>query len=48
MRCGLQIHYHQDGSDDPSAPEHEVVLQDEEGVISEVVEMRCSAAYKYK
>ena len=36
-------------SDDPSAPEHEVVLQvEEEGMMSAVVEVRYDAAYKYK
>ena len=37
-------------SDVPSAPDHEAVLQVEEGVMSAVpvVEMRCSAACKYK
>ena len=36
-------------TDDPSAPEHEVVLQvEEEGLMSAVVEMRCGAAYRYK
>ena len=34
--------------DVPSAPEHEAVLQVEEGVMSAVVEMRCGAACKYK
>ena len=32
----------------PSAPDHEAVLQVEEGVMSAVVEMRCGAACKYK
>ena len=35
-------------SDDPSAPEHGVVLQVEEGVMSAVVEVRCGAAYRYR
>ena len=35
-------------SDVPSAPDHEAVLQVEEGVMSAVVEMRCGAACKYK
>ena len=36
-------------SDVPSAPEHEAVSPaEEEGVMSAVVDMRCSAAYKYK
>ena len=34
-------------SDAPSAPDHEAVLQVEEGVMSAVVEMRCNAACKY-
>ena len=35
-------------SDVPSAPDHEAVLQLEEGAMSAVVEMRCGAACKYK
>ena len=35
-------------SDVPSAPDHEAVLQAEEGVMSAVVEMRYGAACKYK
>ena len=35
-------------SDVPSAPDHEAVLQVEEGVMSAVVEMRCGAACKYR
>ena len=35
-------------SDVPSAPDHEAVLQVEEGVMSAVVEMRCGASCKYR
>ena len=35
-------------SDVPSTPDHEPVLQAEEGLMSAVVEMRCGAACKYK
>ena len=35
-------------SDVPSAPDHEAVLQVEEGVMSAMLEMKCGAVCKYK